>query len=160
MAKLNSSLPWEFNPNDSYLPITYEGKVIGFSKSAYANQLVGSLNHNEKLRKALYLACYDLIARKGGSSSEVNELMQQFMARIERPKSGTGAIALLLQERQVELDLTDDEFAKFCDTFRLSRPELKSIYAGEDIEHIQLAPLSRILGVTTDELIEIWKGEG
>jgi hypothetical protein len=85
--------------------------------------------------------------------------MQQYLAKTERPRSGTGAIAILLEERQEELDLTDEEFAKFCDTFRLSREELRNIYAGEDIENTQLAPLSRILGMTIDEIIEVWRGE-
>jgi len=133
---------------------------MGFSKFECANQMVDILNQDEKLYKALYLACYDLIARSGGSSANVNELMQQYLSKVEKPKSGTGAIALLLHDRQAELDLTDEEFTKFCDTFRLSRSELKRIYAGEDIEHSQLAPLSRILGCSTDDLIEAWKGEG
>ncbi|MGA7933131.1 MAG: hypothetical protein WCA35_06260 [Kovacikia sp.] len=160
MAKSDSSLPWECNPSDFYVPITYEGKVIGFSKSVYASQIVSNLNHAEKLHRALYMACYDLIARAGDNSATVAELMQQYLTKVERPKSGTGAIVLLLRERQVALDLTDDEFAKFCDSFRLSRVELKGIYAGEEIENSQLAPLSRILGLTADELIAVWRGDG
>ncbi|UBF24747.1 hypothetical protein K9N68_24205 [Kovacikia minuta CCNUW1] len=159
MGKPELSLPWQLNANESYVPVFHEGRVIGYLKSDYAKQVVSSLNHVEKLHKALHMACYDLVARMGRGSGDVGDLMQQYLTKLELPKSGTGAIALLLRDRQAELDLTDDEFAKFCDTFRLSRIELKTIYSGEEIEYGQLAPLSRILGIPTDELIEVWKGE-
>ncbi|MCL6436597.1 MAG: hypothetical protein K6T90_20795 [Leptolyngbyaceae cyanobacterium HOT.MB2.61] len=159
MAKINQPLPWESNSDEPFLPISYEGEVIGFCRSDYASQIVETLNDDDKLRKALYLACYDLVARSGGSTSNINELMQQYIAKATRPRRGTGAIALLLKERQADLDLTDEEFAKFCDTFRLSREELRNIYAGADIENTQLSSLSRILGMTVDEVIEVWRGK-
>lgn len=158
MAKINRSLPWEANSSETFAPLSYEGEIVGFCKLDYANQIAAILNEEEQHRKALYLACYDLVAKSGGHTEEINDLMQQYLAKAARPKSGTGAIALLLKERQAELDLTDEEFAKFCDTFRLSRAELKSIYAGTEIESNQLMPLSRILGMTQDELIEAWRG--
>ncbi len=158
MAKINQPLPWETNPKQALVPISHEGTMVGFCKPDYAVRIVEILNDEDKYRKALHLACYDLVARSGGSPSTIQELMQKYIARAERPKSGTRAIALLLKERQEELDLTDEEFAKFCDTFRLSREDLRNIYAGGDIESAQLSPLSRILGITTDEVIEIWKG--
>ncbi len=159
MVKINQPQPWESNPGETFVPVLHEGQVIGFCRLNYADRIVETLNDDEKLRKALHFACYDLIARSGGSTDSVNDLVQQYLAKAERPKSGTGAIALLLQERQNALDLTDEEFAKFCDTFRLSREELKNIYAGHDIENTQLAPLSRILGLSIDELIEVWRGQ-
>ncbi len=115
------------------------------------------MNEANKTYKALRLACYDLMARTGGGI-DVDSLMEQYLAKAQRPKSGTGAIALLLQERQTELDLTDEEFARFCDTFRLSSGELTAIYAGADLDSHQLTPLARILGLTVDELLLVWKG--
>ena len=159
MAKINQPQPWESNSGETYIPLLHEGKVVGFCRPSYADRILETLNDDEKLRKALQLACYDLVARSGGSSDSVNDLVQQYLTKAERPKRGTGAIALLLKERQEALDLTDEEFAKFCDTFRLSRAELKNIYASQDIDNTQLAPLSRILGITMDELIDFWKGE-
>jgi hypothetical protein len=117
------------------------------------------LNEEEKVRKALQLACYDLVSRQGGSSDGVNDLVQQYLAKAGRPKQGAAAIALLLKERQDELDVSDEEFAKFCGTFRLSREELEGIYAGAEIESKQLTPLSRILGLSVDDLITVWQGE-
>jgi hypothetical protein len=158
MAKINQPQPWESNPGETYVPVLHEGQVVGFCRPSYVARILETLNDDERLRKALQIACYDLIARSGGSTASVNDLVQQYLLKAERPKRGTGAIALLLKERQDALDLTDEEFAKFCDTFRLSREELKNIYAGLDIENTQLAPLSRILGITMDELIDFWKG--
>jgi hypothetical protein len=157
MLKVNQPLPWDMNPNGAYVPILYEGKVIGFSRSDFAKRIVDTMNEEEKTRKALHMACYDLITQ-AGSTASVESLAEQYIAKAQRPKSGTGAIALLLQERQEELDLTDDEFAKFCDTFRLSEVELRSIYAGADIDSSQLTTLSRILGLTVDELLYVLKG--
>jgi hypothetical protein len=158
MARIDQLLPWKSNASESFVAILYESEVVGFCKADVASQIIETLNEDEKLRKALHLACYDLVARAGGSTSSINELMQQYIARASRPTRGTGAIALLLKERQRELDLTNEEFAKFCDTFRLSREELKNIYAGAEIENTQLAPLARILGMTVDELIDEWQG--
>jgi hypothetical protein len=159
MVNKNRSLPWNFNPGESYVPVSYEGTVIGFCQSAHAREIVETLNNEKILRKALHLACYDLMARSGGSSSGIEDLMQHYVDRVKRPVTGTAAIALLLQGRQADLDLTDEEFARFCDTFRLSRGELRSIYAGEEIESNQLNPLARILGMTVDEVIAVWQEE-
>lgn len=157
MLKINQPLPWDMNPNGAYVPILYEGKVIGFGRSDFAKRIIDAMNEEEKTRKALQMACYDLVARSGNTAS-VESLMEQYIAKAQRPKSGTGAIALLLQERQEELDLTDDEFTKFCDTFRLSQIDLHDIYAGADIDSSQLSALSRILGLTVDDLLYVWKG--
>lgn len=158
MAKITEPSSWELDSRSSYIPVSYQGDLIGFCKSNVAQQVIDTLNDIETLRKAFYRVCSDLVAQTN-SEADVEELMRQYLADAERPKSGTRAIALLLQERQEDLDLTDEEFAKFCDTFRLSREELRNIYLGEEIESTQLGPLSRILGMTIDELIEVWKGK-
>ncbi|MBW4473150.1 MAG: hypothetical protein KME45_22645 [Stenomitos rutilans HA7619-LM2] len=158
MAKMQQPLPWVVNESDSFISMIHEGKVVGFCQPAYARHVVKQLNEAEQLYKALELACYDLTARSGGSTASVGEIVQQYLSKATRPKSGTAAIVMLLQHRQEDLDLTDAEFAKFCDTFRLSRAELQAIYLGEDIEHTQLSPLARILGLSMDELIDMWRG--
>lgn len=159
MPRMNQSLPWEVDPNQNFVPISYEGTVIGFCQASYAKRIIDILNDENKLRKALNLACYDLITQSGGNSATIKDLIQKYLTRAERPKSGTGAIALLLKERQDELDLTDEEFIKFCDTFRLIRENLQGIYAGADIDSAWLAPLSRILGISMDELIDVLQGK-
>ncbi|XHX79677.1 MAG: hypothetical protein RBJ76_07080 [Stenomitos frigidus ULC029] len=159
MAKTPQPSSWAFNDHESLQPLTYEGKVIGFCQPAYARHIVKHLNEGAQLYKALELACYDLTARSGGSTMGLNDLVRQYVAKAARPTSGTAVVSVLLKERQDDLDLTDDEFAKFCDTFRLSRAELQAIYLGEDIENEQLNPLARILGMTVDELIDVWKVE-
>lgn len=160
MARINQPLPWETNPNKTYVPISYEGKVVGFCQPNVANRVVETLNEDEQFRKALRLACYDLVARSGGGAAQIEELVQRYLAKAGRPKRGAAVVALLLKDRQDELDLSDEEFAKFCDTFKLSRPELTNIYTGGEIESHQLSPLSRILGMSVDELIAAWQGKG
>ena len=159
MARLNNPQPWSSNPSDAYLPLLHEGRAIGFCKPAYLKQIVDLLNEEDRMRKALYLACRDLLNRSGDETATVNDLVQHYLTQAERPKRGTGAIALLLKERQEELDLTNEEFARFCDTFRLSPEQLRGIYAGVDLEHSQINPIARILGISVDEIIEIWRGK-
>ncbi|MBF2025250.1 MAG: hypothetical protein IGS48_00580 [Oscillatoriales cyanobacterium C42_A2020_001] len=158
MVRFDKLPSWSSNPHDHYVPISHEGEVVGFCKPAYVARILETLNEDEKLRQALELACYDLISRAGGNRTEVEDLVQKYLARVARPKQGTAAIAHYLKERQVELDLTDGEFAKFCYTFRLSPSDLAGIYSGGDIDSRLLIPLSRILGMTVDELIAVWQG--
>jgi hypothetical protein len=157
MTKISEPLPWEFDDQKNFVPVTYKGALVGFCKPDIAQKVTAVLNDADKYRKAFDLACSDLSAKAGGMPS-VQDYRQQYLLRVERPTKGIRVIARLLQERQEDLDLTHEEFAKLCDTFRLSRVELKNIYSGEDIESSQLAPLSRILGITVDELIIYWKG--
>lgn len=159
MSKINSASSWNCAAKAAYVPLLCEGTIVGFCQPDYAQEVVRSLNDTEKLQKALQLACYDLVARSGGSSEGVAELMKTYLAKVSRPPQGTALVALLLRERQTDLDLTDEEFAKFCDSYRLSRAELRGIYSGEEVESHQLIPLSRILGKTVDELIEAWKSD-
>ncbi len=155
---IHSASSWEVKAQTTFVAIVYEGSIVGFCQPESANKIVRSLNEAETLQKALQLACYDLIARSGGSSESVADLMARYRSKVQRPIQGTALIALMLKERQTELDLNDDEFAKFCDSYRLSRRELRNIYADVEVESEQLIPLSRILGCTIDQVIEAWKG--
>ena len=157
MVSINQPPAWSFDSQEVYVPLSFEGDMVGFCKLNYVSRVVEILNEEDRYRKALRLACYDLAARSGGKGG-VDVLMDKYLAKTERPKRGTGVIALLLKERQKDLDLNDDEFAKFCDTYRISRDELKRIYAGEDIESSQLNHLARILGISADEVLSAWQG--
>jgi hypothetical protein len=151
--------PWKVEPQNPFVPISLSGQIVAYCHPDHAKQITEILNENDKLQKAMQLACYDLVARKGGSSDSVDEMMQQYLNRVSRPTKGTALIALLLKERQQNLDLTNEEFAKFCDSYRLSRDELKQIYRGMDINHNQLSPIARILSVSVDEVIDAWGGQ-
>jgi hypothetical protein len=157
---MQSPRPWQFEPHDPFIPLSFEGKLVAYCHPNHAKRITEILNENDKMQKAMKLACYDLVSRSGGNSDSANELMQQYLNRVSRPTQGTALIALLLKERQQDLDLTTEEFAKFCDSYRLSRDELKAIYRGVDIDNNQLSPLSRILGITVDEVIDAWGGQG
>jgi hypothetical protein len=151
-------LPWQVDAQAPFVPISLEGQVVAYCHPGQAQSVAAILNEHNKMKKALKLACYDLVARTGGSSDSVNELMQQYLNRVSRPTQGTALIALLLKQRQQDLDLTAEEFAKFCDSYRLSREELQAIYHGVDLDNSQLSPLARILGLTVDEVIDAWGG--
>ncbi|MBW4521539.1 MAG: hypothetical protein KME16_17815 [Scytolyngbya sp. HA4215-MV1] len=157
MVSINQPPAWHFDSQEVYVPLSFEGEVVGFCKLNHASRIVEILNEEDRCQKALRLACYDLAARSGGSDG-VDVLIEKYLAKTERPKRGTGVVALLLKERQTDLDLNDDEFAKFCDTYRVSRNELSRIYSGEEIGSGQLNCLARILGISVDELISIWQG--
>lgn len=158
MALPNDPPSWQFNSDKHYCPIMHQGKVVGFGRPKFAARIVDLLNEEEKLRQAMKLVCRDLLTRMGRSPDEANELMTEYLARATRPKSGVAAIAVLLLDRQAELDISTDEFAKFCDSYKLSRGELSDIYTGKELNNSQLGPLSRILGRTIDDLLEIWQG--
>lgn len=159
MVRFSQSHSWVSNPDESYIPVLYEKEVVGFCKPHYATRIITILNEDEISRKALQAACTDLIARMGRTDIGVADLMQQYIELVSRPKHGVAAIAFYLKERQAELDLTDEEFAKFCDTFRLSRDELNAIYQGQLVDPRQLTPLSRILGMTIDDVIVVLRGD-
>lgn len=159
MVSINQPPSWQSDPHTPYTPIFYEEEMVGFCKPSYASRILEILNEEDRCRRALRIACEDLAARSRDSFDTADDLMQQYLAKTARPKRGASLIALLLKERQEDLDLSDEEFAKFCDSYRLSRQELKNIYGGAEIESGQLTPLSRILGITVDEVIEAWKGK-
>ncbi len=158
---------WELGNNENYMPVYYKGAVAGFFKKEYSETVIKNLNNDELLTKALTQACTDLIRRSGGDVSRVNDLIKKYLKICDtpegsgcrhRPKFGSLAIAALLRERQVELDLGEKEFSKFCDTFKLSPVELNNIYTGENIDGSLIAPLSRILGISKDELLKVRDG--
>ncbi|GAB1543532.1 hypothetical protein NUACC21_62070 [Scytonema sp. NUACC21] len=149
---------WQLNPNETYQAIHYKGSLAGFLKQEFADEVLKFLNEDEVIKKAFKIACIDLIKQSGGELSQVKDLMKKYIFMCERPKYGTRAIATLLRERQQELDLNNQEFAKFCDTFKLSPVDLNGIYAGEAVDNSLLAPLSRILGISKTELCEVRDG--
>lgn len=158
MLPNNQSMPWEFDPYDPFFPISYEGVGVGFCTLDFADRIVETLNEDGKLRKALQMACADLIKQSGGDPNRVNELMQKYLEKSERPKYGTGAIAYLLRDRQEELDMSDKQFTRFCDSYKLSPEELKEIYQGKAISDRQIRLLARILRKSIQELTKIRNG--
>jgi hypothetical protein len=154
----NQPLPWQFDPYDPYFPITYEGAAVGLCTLEFATRIVEVLNEEGKLRKALELACFDLLRQSGGDPKRVAQLMQKYIERTERPKYGTRAIAFLLRDRQEELDISDKAFVRFCDSYKLSAEELQDIYEGKEVIDSQLIVLSRILGKSVEELTEVRDG--
>ncbi|MEH2129363.1 MAG: hypothetical protein V7K86_01590 [Nostoc sp.] len=158
MSLRNEPLDWHFESNEPYIPVYHKGDLVGFFKPEYASEIIKFLNEEEVLKKALKMACTDLIKKMGGDTRKVYYLMERYVKTSERPKYGTRAIAVLLQDRQKELDLSNQEFTKFCDTFKLSPTELNNIYAGEAFDDSLLAPLSRILGMAKERLLEVRDG--
>ncbi len=158
MSLRNEPLDWQVETNNAYIPIYHQGNLVGFFKQEYASEIISFLNDEEVFRKALKQACTDLIKKMGGDTNKVNYLIQRYIKSSERPKYGTRAIALLLRDRQKELDLSNQEFTKFCDTFKVSPTELNNIYAGEAFDDSLLAPLSRILGMGKERLLEVRYG--
>ncbi|MEH2236307.1 hypothetical protein [Nostoc sp.] len=158
MSLRNEPLDWQVETNNPYIPVYHQGDLVGFFKPEYASEVIKFLNEQEVLKKALKMACTDLINKMGGDPNKVNYLMGKYIINSERPKYGTRAIAVLLHDRQKELDLSNQEFAKFCDTFKLSPTELNNIYAGEAFDDSLLAPLSRILGMAKEQLLKVRDG--
>jgi len=158
MSLRNEPLDWHFESNEPYIPVYHKGDLVGFFKPEYASEIIKFLNEEEVLKKALKMACTDLIKKMGGDTRKVYYLMERYVKTSERPKHGTRAIAVLLRDRQKELDLSNQEFAKFCDTFKLSPTELNNIYTEEAFDNSLLAPLSRILGMTKERLLEVRDG--
>ncbi|MEB3826622.1 hypothetical protein [Phormidium sp. CCY1219] len=157
MASINDPLPWEVGL-DIYVPILHERSLVGFCRPEYSEELVEMLNEQEKLRKALRLACGDLLRQRGADKSKVNELMEKYLEKCQRPRFGPRAIAALLQERQQDLQVSTSEFIKFCETYKVSRQNLKEIFAGQEISDRLIIPLARILGKTQTEVLEILHG--
>ncbi|WP_026733949.1 hypothetical protein [Fischerella sp. PCC 9605] len=158
MSLRNEPLAWQLEANETYLPVYYKGEIAGFFKQEFTDEVLKFLNEEELLQKALQKACLDLIKNSGGDPKQVKDLIKKYIKMSERPKYGKRAIAALLNERQKELDLDNQEFAKFCDTFKLSPTELHNIYSGEAVEDSLLAPLSRILGISKERLLEVRDG--
>jgi hypothetical protein len=161
MSLRDKPLDWQIKVHDFYVPLTYQGTTVGFIDPQYAKGIANILNGEESLKKALRLACEELLLELGGDPQDINQLrslMREYIARTRKPRSGTPAIAALLKERQQELDLSQLEFVRFCDSYKLSPDDLRDIYNGKQIESKLFAPLCRILGKDTDELIAILEG--
>ncbi|WP_375510833.1 hypothetical protein [uncultured Nostoc sp.] len=158
MSLRNEPLDWHFESNEPYIPVYHKGDLVGFFKPEYASEIIKFLNEEEVLKKALKMACTDLIKKMGGDPRKVYYLMEKYIKASERPKHGTRAIAVLLHDRQKELDLSNQEFTKFCGTFKLSPTELNNIYAGEAFDDSLLAPISRILGMAKEQLLKVRDG--
>ncbi|MBD2776632.1 hypothetical protein [Iningainema tapete] len=159
MSVCTTPLNWQLESSVPYLPIYYQGEIVGFFKKEFAKDVIKFLNEDEVLKKALKTACTDLIKQTTVEPTQVKDLMNKYIKMSERPKYGTRAIAALLRDRQLELDLSQQDFTKFCDTFKVSPIELHNIYAGGPVEDQLLAPLSRIIGISTKDLLEIRDGE-
>lgn len=165
MTQDNRSVRLEFDPDRAYIAITYDEMEVGFCTPEFASRIVETLNESEQLRedhetltKALQIACIDILKRSGGDPSQANRLMQRYLEKAKRPEHGTRAIAYMLRDRQRELNVSDKQFARFCDSYRLSPQELRDIYRGKEISDEQLKLLSRILGRTVQELMEVRDG--
>ena len=81
---MHPSLPWQFELHDPFIPLSLEGKIVAYCHPTHAKRITEILNENDKMQKAMQLACYDLVSRKGGNSDNVNELMQQYLNRVSR----------------------------------------------------------------------------
>jgi hypothetical protein len=159
MVLPNQPLPWQFNSNHVYVPITYDNEVVGFCKPEYAPQITEVMNDEQKVRRALKLACAALSKQSNGQLGTTDALVEEYLERAAVPRSGTRAIALLLKNRQEELGVTEKEFIRFCDSYRLSPEKLQEIYGGDaKIESTLLAPLARILGQSLEEVVQIIEG--
>jgi hypothetical protein len=158
MSLRNEPDSWQLSSTEHYLPISHQGTTAGFLKEEYAAEITKLLNDETMLKKALKLACIDLVKQSGGDPSQVKVMIKKYLKMVEIPKYGTKAIAILLKERQQELDLGEREFVKFCDSFKLPPSELSKIYAGGNIDDSFISPLSRILGVSKSRLFEIRDG--
>lgn len=159
MSEIEEELSWERGMG-FFIPINYEGDLIGLCKPEYAEEIVDSMNEQEKLRKALRFACLDLLRHLGAPKDRADDLIRKYLSLAERPKYGPRAIAVLLRERQEQLKVNGPEFIKFCDIHKVSPENLKDIYAGKSISDNLIGPISRILGRTPVEVKKILEGPG
>ena len=149
---------WEFNPDRPYVPVLHDGQLVGYCQPFYAREIVESLNEQETLRKALRIACSDLIRKLGGDRNKLDDLVNRYIAKAERPKFGPRAIAAMLIDRQKDLRVSPQEFVKFCDTYKVSTQQLRDLAEGKDIDRKYIEPLARILGITAAEVMEVLQG--
>lgn len=159
MSEIEEELSWERGMG-FFIPINYEGELIGLCKPEYAEEIVDSMNEQEKLRKALRFACLDLLRHLGGPKDRADDMIRKYLSLAERPKYGPRAIAVLLRERQEQLKVSGPEFIKFCDIHKVSPENLKDIYAGKSIPPNLVGPISRILGKTPVDVKKILEGPG
>lgn len=165
MKQNNRSSRLQFDSYRSYIAISYEEMEVGFCTQEFAAKIVEALNEAESLReqtetlnKALQMVCSDLVKRSGGNSGQVSKLMRKYLENAKRPEHGSRAVAFLLRDRQRELDISNQEFARFCNSYRLSPKELIGIFNGKDVTDAQIQSIARILGKTAKELTEVRDG--
>lgn len=165
MTQTNQALRLQVNHYRSYISVSSEEMEVGFCTPEFAARIVETFNEyerlheeNETLNKALQMVCLDLIKRTGGNRNQVSKLVKQYLEKAKRPEHGTRAIAYLLRERQISLDLNTKDFVRFCYSYKLSPKELKDIYTGKDVADNQLRPLSRILNKSVEDLMEVRDG--
>ncbi len=165
MTDSNQPLRLHFNSNNAYIEILYGDIQVGFCKPEFAAKLMESLNkdrelqeENQKLNKALQIACWDLMMMYGGKPTQVNQLIMRYLDKAKRPEHGTRAIAMLLLDRQKGMKMSNREFAIFCNSHKLPPKELMDIFMEKDVSDRQLGPISRIVGKTIQELMEIRDG--
>jgi len=158
----NQSLRLQVKLDRSYLAIYHEDREVGFCTPEFADLIVEALNENDQLHeenetinKALQMACLELLKRSGGKP---NQVMRKYLQKAKRPKHGSRAIAHLLRDRQKQLDLSNHEFIRFCDSYKLSPQELLDIYKGKEVTDSQLRAVSRIVGKSFDELVSTRDG--
>lgn len=148
---------WEIHPNNALVPLHYDDDLVGFLQPDIAIRVADILNEEYRARRALRLACYDLVSRAGGSNSEIEELVNKYLAKAAQPRSGVGAIARWLKQRQSELGVSNAEFERFCDSYRLPKEKLNAIFAGE-IDGSMLTPLTRVLGCSIEDVMKVLEG--
>ena len=158
MSLRNEPSDWQLPSNENYLPLYYKGELAGFFKQEYAEKILKFLNEDALLKKALTKACIDLAQQIDGDANTVRELIKKYIKLSQRPKYGTLAIANFLRERQQEIDVGDQEFIKFCDSYMVSPEQLNDIYAGKPIDDSLIAPLARILNLSQARLLEVRDG--
>lgn len=155
MNPIDEPLPWRVNTNASYVPLEYEGQTIGYCDPDYADELAHTMNEQITLNKALRMACRDLLKRMNKNTSRASELADRYIKQAKRPISGPRALAFMLAERQRELGLSPQEFFKFCDTFKISEQDIAEMADGKAVAPHNVAPISRVLGITPTDVESI-----
>ncbi|MGD1904256.1 MAG: hypothetical protein ACFB9N_18680 [Geitlerinemataceae cyanobacterium] len=158
MNPIDEPLPWRVNKGAAYAPLEYEGKTIGYCEPDYADEIATVMNDRITLEKALRMACRDLLKRMNKDTSRASDLAQRYLQQAKRPTSGPRALAYMLAERQRELGLSQVEFFKFCDTFKISGKDIADMADGKAVPARNIAPISRVLGVAPTE-VEIVLGQ-
>jgi hypothetical protein len=152
MNPIDEPLPWRVNAKASYVPLEYEGETVGYCDPDYADELAITMNEQITFKKALRMACRDLLKRMNKDTKRAPELADRYIQQAKRPTSGPRALAFLLAERQRELGLSPQEFLKFCDTFKISERDITELAEGKTIAPRNIAPISRVLGITPMEV--------
>lgn len=150
---------WEIHQDEQFTAVFHHQKLVGLITPSYAEKLIKLLNTEESAANALRLACEELLPVNQRSPENIRVLMGEFIKKTRRPKAGPLAVAMLLQERQKSLDLTNQEFLRFCDSYKLPPAQLKSIYTGKEVPFDWLPALARILGISSDAVMNVITGE-